>query len=373
MKKIIKDFYKKINLVNNNGDKYQHTLFDYEKIWEDEAPIFLIISERGAKGKSTQGKYLAKTIWDKYNLRTMWLMNTQVLIDKEKKSHLSKPKQFLSDTFPIWCRVQGDFVYDNLINDLKDNWYTRFSSLSTIENEKGSRDDYGLVIYDEFNVGLSQIRNSQVDLLSSLIGTLSDPVNKTKDKFRKFIIHGNFKSLNNQFLIDLGITKIDKEVTDIYVGDHLLMRILAPIMDEEDKLAIEEVNKDDWKFLFQKKMGKEKHVYYNENLYDVINNVNTWMITLPVKSFYIIKINKYYYRINLVFSKDYGSIIYMLQEDKPNKELMRYVFCLNKIDMVEGTTLNTNLKRSLFKLFTDEKIFYNTVFIRENLLNTLRK
>ena len=367
----INNFYKQIDLIDSEGNGYKHTLFDYEKIWDDEAPIFLIISERGAKAKSTQGKYLARTIWNNHKLKTMWLMNTRVLIENEKKSHLSKPKQFLSDTFNVESRVSGDVVYDDIINQNKDNWYTRFTSLSTAENEKGSRDDYGLVIYDEFNVGLGLIRNSQVDLLSSLIGTLTDPVNTAKDQFKKFIIHGNFKSLNNQFLIDLGVTKIEDEVTDIYIGDFLLMRILAPMMTDSDKKEIADRNKNDWKFLFQEKIGKSNHVYYNENLFDNINNVNDWMITLPTKRYYMVKIGKYYYQVRLATSGDLGAVVYIVQDVKPKKGNM--VIALNRIDVEEGVILNTNLKQGLFRLLVDNKLYFKSAYVRENIVNCLRK
>lgn len=59
-------FYKTIK--NAKGQK--HTLFDYEKIYNDPATVFFIISQRGALGKSTQAKYLSRILYDKYGLKT---------------------------------------------------------------------------------------------------------------------------------------------------------------------------------------------------------------------------------------------------------------------------------------------------------------
>ena len=373
MKKEINKFYKEIKLLDSDHNEYMHTLFDYEKIWQDDAPIFLIISERGAKGKSTQGKYLARKIWDDHNLKSMWLMNTQILIDKEKKSHLAKPKQFLSDTFNAESRVLGDYVYDDKLNDTKTNWYTKFASLSTAENEKGSRDDYGLVIYDEFNVGLGMIKNKQVDLLSSLIGTLTDPVNLSNDRFKKFIIHGNFKSLNNQFLIDLGVLKIEDEITDVYVGDFLLMRILCPKMTDGEKHFIKDKNKGNWKYLLQEKLGKADHVYFNENLFDDVNNVNTWMLMLPVISSYLLKIRNYTYRVSVVKSKDWGNVIYIHMESESTKSRTEKVFVVDKSDIKENVVYNVNMKHSLIEALMKNKVYFQSAADRENVIDCLRK
>lgn len=368
MKKTIDNFYKEIEVKKKNGYG-KHILFDYDKIWDDEAFLFLIISERGAKGKSTQAKRLARRIYEDEQLKSMWLMNTQKLIDKEKKSHLAKPKQHLKDVFTLDEKVEGDVVLSN--HKDKESWYTKFASLSTAENEKGSRDDYGLIIYDEFNVGLSMIRNQQTDLLSSLLGTLSDPVNTGDEKFKKMIIHGNFKSLNNQFLIDLGVTHIDEEVTDIYVGDKLIMRILCPEFNEEDKQKIKDDNKDNPIFLLQQKLGKADHVYFNENLFDRVNNVNDWMISLPILGSYKIKIEKNYYRALIVESGDLGKVIYFIDTERNDEDIN--IYALDKKSVEENITLNTNLKVNFLSYLSKDKLYFKSAYIRENIIKEITK
>lgn len=365
----ITNFYKEIDVLTEEGETRKHTLFDYYKIWQDEAPIFLIISERGAKGKSTQAKWLAKEIWDDDRLRTMWIMNTVKLIDKEKKSHLTKPKQLL-DNFQGSEKVERDVALADSKD--KESWYTKFASLSTAETEKGSRDDFGLLVYDEFNVGLTNIKNQQVDLLSSLIGTLSDPVNTATDKFRKMIIHGNFKSLNNQLLIDLGVHVIKDEVTDVYVGDFLLMRILSPIMDENDRNEIKENNKNNWKYLLQEKLGKADHVYFNENLFDDINNVNTWMITLPITSKWILKIKKQYFRASIRLSQDLGKVLYFEPIDKSEAD-RETIFAIDKKSVEEGVIYNVNIKKSFIRYLAADMIYFQTGFVREQIIAEVTK
>ena len=134
--KNINDFMQEIPSFDSDGNPITIKIFDYKKFWEDDGLIYVVISERGLKAKSTQAKYLAKWIYDQYGSKTMWAMNTEELIKKEKKSHLTKPFQFHDDIFdPATMSVAGDFVYAD-----KAHWYTKFVSISTAENEKGSRD-----------------------------------------------------------------------------------------------------------------------------------------------------------------------------------------------------------------------------------------
>tara|TARA_R110002020_G_scaffold58823_4_gene161111 strand:- start:26 stop:400 length:375 start_codon:yes stop_codon:yes gene_type:complete len=123
------------------------------------------------------------------------------------------------------------------------------------------------------------MRNDKTRLISSLLATMDDPINRNKKggkKLRKIIIHANFKSLNDDFLINLGITKIEDEVTDIMSKDNktLLGRILVPTYDEKDKQDFINKNKNNVLFQLQDKLGQSDHIYFNENLFDEINFVN---------------------------------------------------------------------------------------------------
>lgn len=380
-KRPITDFYKQIPVSDGEGGFREHTLFDYEAIWEDIAPLFLIISERGAKGKSTQAKNLMRIIWENYKYKSMWMMNTKELIKKEKKSHVKKPIQYL-DSFKGNEYVEGDFAYaevpgqDGPATDEKEgkkpemDWYARFTALSVAENEKGSRDDYGLLVYDEFNVGLSQIGSDQTDLISSLIATLSDPVNSADSVFKKFIIHGNFKSLANQLLTDLEVYTITEEVTDVYLGDFLLMRILCPKLTESDIIKIKEDNKNNWQFLLQEKLGKAGHVYYNENLFDEVNNVNPNLIDVEYSEAYNVKIKDYYIQCR-VMNYEGKTILYWAQlNEKPETAI-----ALNKNSIKEGVGAVNRFKKNLTALLTGEHaiMMFEKPFIREMVIAELRK
>ena len=368
--KNINDFMQEIPSFDSDGNPITIKIFDYKKFWEDDGLIYVVISERGLKAKSTQAKYLAKWIYDQYRSKTMWAMNTEELIKKEKKSHLTKPFQFHDDIFdPATMSVAGDFVYAD-----KAHWYTKFVSISTAENEKGSRDDYELLVYDEFNIADRNMRNDKTRLISSLLATMDDPINRNKKggkKLRKIIIHANFKSLNDDFLINLGITKIEDEVTDIMSKDNktLLGRILVPTYDEKDKQDFINKNKNNVLFQLQDKLGQSDHIYFNENLFDEINFVNEWMISLPVKRSFAIHAYGKYYQLRLCNSKDLKGIIYIIPyTPKPNEQ----VFALHKADTKEGIVYNPNLKQSMYRVLGRSKMYFRNSVIRDNVIKRLR-
>lgn len=391
MKKNIKDFYQTLK-IKTKDEIIDHDIFDYWKIWEDKDDngnnilIYIIISERGMKAKSTQGKVLAKNIWDKSKSKTMWMMNTEVLISKEKKSHLVKPKKYHSDIFNENIFIKGNEIYERKsdveIEEHKDEadfkseeWYTKFTQLSTAENEKGSRDDYELLIWDEFNVGDRNIRSVKTDLISSLLATLDDPINSNainSKRLRKIIIHGNNKTLNDDFMVNLGIYSIKDEVTDIKVGDRLIGRILCPMTSSKEKRIFEDQNKDNEIFLLQKALGKVEHVYYNESLFDDVNNVNRHMLLRNVLDIYHIKIKSNYYECRVIEDEEKGTILYIIPLEKRNVS-KDVVFALSKDSVEEGITLNTNIKRNMLKHLGSDLIYFHSAFIREEFIKEIKK
>ena len=148
------------------------------------------------------------------------------------------------------------------------------------------------------------------------------------------------------------------------------MRILSPQFTEHERKEIAESNKDDWKFLLQKKLGKANHVYFNENLYDTLNNVNTYMFALPAVEQYNIKVETMYFVIKIVKSEDLGNVIYIYDIDKqPDGN----TYSILKQHVVEGVTFNMNLKKSLLKTLLDNKLYFKSAYIREMIIKVITR
>lgn len=383
-------FYKQIDTFDSGGNPIKHNIFDYLKIWYDEDNgknilLYFIISERGLKAKTTQAKMLSKWVFDNYRTKTMWTMNTKELIKKEKESHLNKVKKFHPELFPKDDEgkdkviIKGNNVYHDYKNK-ENGWYCRMSALSVAENEKGSRDDYELFIYDEYNVGDTNIKSQKTNLLSSLFATLDDPINSNNPdavKLKKIIIHGNNTSLNDQLLIDLGIYSITEEVTDIVVNGRIIGRIICPMFDDEQKLEIKERNSDNPLFLLQEALGKADHVYLNENLHDELNNVNAWMSLEPyIQNFYL-KIKKQYFEVRIIEIEDKNTgeilpVAYVLNTLK--KDVVEgNLFAMNRNSVEEKIRLNSSLKRNLLKFLGEDLIYFSAPFVREMIVKEIVK
>ena len=367
----INKYYKKIDVRDKNNKVAKHTLFDYDKIWKDPSPIFLVISERGSKGKSTQAKRLARRIYEDENLKTMWMMNTSKQIGKEKRAHLTKPHQFLRDVFTGSERVKGNVVLTGDNEDNKDEWYQSFISLSTAENEKSSREDIGLLIYDEFNVGTRMIKNSQTDLISSLVATLTDPVNVFNSPFKKFIIHGNFKSLNSEWLLSMGVTKIDGDVTVIKdSAGKPLITILSPQYSKKEMKALDNSLKGVWTYEMQKQIGKADHVYFNSNLHDNIMNIDPKIEHREnAKLKYLIKVNGHQMILKKYESGDWG--VYRVLDLKMIRPGAQNII-IDRKEVEENSVYSGELKNSLKSLIFAGKLVFDTSFTRENILKKLR-
>jgi len=90
----------------------------------------------------------------------------------------------------------------------------------------------------------------------------------------KVFLLGNNKSFNNPLLVNLGINSIDEEVSCVYTQDGKpLILILFPIIDENERKDIEELNADNPVFQFMKVSGGAKHAYFNESQYDGVNGI----------------------------------------------------------------------------------------------------
>lgn len=199
-------------------------------------------------------------------------MNTLPQLEKEMTKHLTKPRQYL-DNFTGKEKLVSSSKTLYADEDDKKSAYTHFVALSVGETEKSSRDDVELVIWDEFNVSQNKVVGGVVDAFSSLMATNSDAVNKTSMK--KIIIHGNFKTLNNELALALGLTKVEGEITTKYKDDGTpFLRILVPQFDQQEREDFIEKHRNDPHYVLQKMLGKAEHVFFNENLHDEITNID---------------------------------------------------------------------------------------------------
>lgn len=271
----IKDFLKKLD----NGKEVFDLISWYEM---SPFPIGLFISERGSKGKTYNSKELQSYIFEKEsnnkyfekNPATIWLRNLVRDTKIEKQKYLGELPYWYNDK-KLEYKGRPDEVLDLLVDGRP---ITRFFSLNTAESQKGTRIVPKLIIWDEFNVGINNVVDP-INKLDSLIHTTEDIVNNYgKIDDSKLLIFGNNKSLNHILLINLGITHIEEEITEIYddLGNPLLL-IVAPKWSDEDKEKFIEDNKNNWRFQLSNKLGTTNHSYFNESLFDEINFIHEYI------------------------------------------------------------------------------------------------
>lgn len=334
-----------------NGNK----VFDFHKIDEDKVPINIIITERGAKGKTFNSKEFALDKFKESGKKTIWLMNTKEQVENDRN-------KFLTNNRLVNSNKWEDVELQNWNVKHKGETFLEFVSLSTSENKKGSRDmNVKYVIYDEFNVGLTQIRNKQVSLLNGLLATYNDIQNNDAEKVRLFIF-GNNKSLYTPLLLALKIFVIDEEV--MLFRDSLGKPLIRIICLKPNKDDVEEAYKYDWTYQLAKLTGEDEHIFLNESLYDSINgieqiNINEYEQTSMT---YYIE-NRYYGIYRHIINGKY----HVKSEDKPKTTQL---IVLDKKEANLGLAVRTKVKE-LFLLPQLEKnnISFDSVATKATILS----
>lgn len=353
-------------------------VFDFIKWYEKtKFPICLNISERGGKGKTFNSKDLIRYIYEKYkdtdyfskNPVSIWLRNLVRDTKIEKHKYLDELPNWYSDK-ELKFKGSAETVLDLLVDEKP---ITRFISLNTGESQKGTRLIPKLIVWDEFNVGIKDV-SEPIEQFDSILHTTEDIVNNYgKEDDSRLLIFGNNKTLNHPLLIEMGITHISNEVTEIYddLGNPFML-ILMPLWSDEDKEKFERDNNKNWRFQFSKKIGTVNHSYFNENLYDEVNfvhqyiNIENELLSNNVTKFKdILKNGVTFYHDNRYFNIYDISPLY-------RTELKTSYHCvdLNMLEkMMNDMYKKLNIKNEFNKqdLFSKEIYTFKTHNLKENI------
>lgn len=240
---------------------------DYDKIDKEGFPINIIITERMVRVKTYGAKSFIFNKFKDESAKTLWIRNTNSVVEKESMN-------FLSDVSPdlIDVKIRNIQGTPTLFYNKKPFLY--MASLTTPTSIRGSRNYCKYVVWDEFNDNMSYVKNKIVrnfhDMLSST-GKLLEPHMKNE---RKIFILGNNQTLNHPLLVSWGITAIEKEVTKIYddKGNPFIL-ILFPILSDDEKKQVKEINSNNFEYYSAVLSGVANHIYYNMSNFDELNYV----------------------------------------------------------------------------------------------------
>lgn len=199
--------------------------------------------------------------------------------------------------------------------------------------------------------------------------TLYDPVNIKDNNFKKLIILGNFKSLNNPILLDMGITKIEDEITSIYNKDGSpLIRILCPQIKDEERKSIARDNKSNWTYQLMEQMGQTEHQFFNENLYDELNNVDDTLKNAPYSTRYTIWNGSRYFYLKLLRGKNIWFVDY--SNTLNNDDV---VLIMNSRATKENVRYNPELKKQLKLQLASNRLWFSDIYARDSIIQEIIK
>lgn len=364
----------------SNGKK----VLDFSKIKATGFPIRLIMTERGAKGKTLNAKEDLRKDFQKDGSVGIWLTNTEIMSEKQKADFfedLNKP--FVRNELPdieFWdnCKIKGSLKKNRCYVYYKDQKFIKIQPLSMAEDLKGARLKWSSIKWEEFNVNFNRVLDA-VNRLDSLLHSTEDLVSNHGEKQTLMLdIFGNNKSLNNKIIYAMGVTHIENEVTEVFDDNgKKLMLIISPRFTPEQKQEIEEQNKDNWIYQLSKKLGTANHSYFNESLYDDVNNVFQYTKTQESANKYLlpqmtIHHRKQYYNIYKIKIGDRKNKYHIVSVDK--KDIFsKAIAVFNKRDMIENAVLNSKYKTALLKLLSHSDITYEDIVSRELFISSLTK
>lgn len=383
-------FYKTIT----NHHKRSVKVLDFKKFETLPFQFNMIVSMRGMLGKTYNTKDYILEQYKKEKKISLWLRNLATDLGIEREKFLSR------DCPPNYkmCNFKGSLKRNTLgVVDENNNKFINFAAMNTIETQKGSRTIYDYIVWDEFNVNSHQvlgITNKFDDLLHST----EDIVNNYGEKDNtKIFIFGNNKSLNHPLMVDMGITKIENEITEIYVNNQPLMIIIWVQPDQKFKDNFEKDNKSNPRFLMSKLLGKADHSYFNGTLYDEVNFVSDYIATTKrmneknrslninnvFKLIYSVYHKDRYYNIyklnNLEYEFDLNTKFHinLVKRDETiwsNIEKKHIIYSFDQLNKKEGViSQSVNIgKNRLAKWLSMNLISFETLVARDVFINSIR-
>lgn len=360
-KEDIKYWYKKLY------NKYD--IWDYDKIYNDEAFIFVIISERGRKGKTFNATIKAKQLFDDFGYTSVYMKNLEVQMDNSVENFLKEPRKHYPEMFED-CEITKNGVYE-VKGEKKDRIkWLQFINLNQAEKIKGARDLPHMLIYDEMSDGTEYLRE-QTEKFKSILDTMSDA--KTNGGLKKVVILSNFKTLDTELMRDFKVFTIDKEVSTIYDSEKKpLIRILLPQYTEDDRIEIKQELKGNPIFEIGELTETNRYSVYNESLYDVVNNVEKrdikWFNECD-KTLTIFDRGHY-----IKIFKHPSNIHHIVSLKKYKKADFERIYVMDKKEIFEGSViLNKQITRNFLHMMETGNITFQNIGSRNDFLTAITR
>ena len=338
-------------------------VLDYHKLAASGYGFILLITERGAKGKTFNSKEYMRDKYLEDGTKSIWLMNTQVQIDKDKSKFLHNNRQINPEKWE-GCTVKGNGVVDNETGEM----FIQFVALRGAEKLKGSRDSsFKIVVYDEFNVGLDSFRGQQTTLFSSLLNTLTDIQDvKSGNKLQVFI-HGNNKTLTTPLLVDMKIFEIKGEETYFEKDGVKTVFIYTPKID---KSVVKEHNKNNWVFMLDEMTGMDEHNYFNENLYDNMLSIAPNYDYHRMRLIANYKMDGNFFRM---YANPEATFFYFRKAEKGEIDDKKDEIVVGKKDQMEATyRVSPRLRGAVLNLLMKDQILFDSMYSKSVVLDLVK-
>ncbi len=352
-----------------NGSK----VLDFHKIAAEGHRINIIMSERGAQGKTFNVKEYALDQYLKKGHKTLWILNAQ---DQIEKSIV----KFTVDNAKV-NKKWDDFAVDShgvyLLNKknnshrLRDNreYFLYFSAIINAGKHKNSRDsDVKILVYDEFNEYINTVWNIQHIQFDSLLHSYSVP--QADNEETQIFMFGNQKGVAVPILQKLGFDKITGEETIKKYSSIFTSWMYVPT---KNKIEMEKIEKH-WMYQFSKILGLADQSFLNkpreENLDGIVEipkdeDRDSWLSDrdFKFKQTYIFNYQTYH-----LFKSNAFNMYYFVNTDKLKKPVM----FINVEDREFGLLHDKLFHEKITLLLAAKQVIFDSIFTKYTIVKSMK-
>lgn len=347
---MIKRFYQ--NVINEN--KKQIKVLDLDAILKENAQINIILSERGAQGKTTTMFQFIKAKWDKHDYKSILIFNVETMF----KFGLAKMISFNKIIYPDdWDGVKC--TMDGLI-DKNGEKFCYFLPLSKYHNFKvGTRDpSIRYIFWDEIGEATRTVKTKMANSFDSIL-------HSTNPNVRCFLF-GNRATISVNIINSYGFNSITKELEFNYI-DNLKVLFYVPTKTEKEKRKLQ--TSKNWIFSHSKAVGTYDMSVMNSADFDNYENV----VPKSKSEFYRIYTDNIFIhhenRYIKIWRGNYGEFFLDLMPIKFPTPTKIIVLKLKYIEV--GFIFDGNMRIHLFSLLQNKHLYFDSLLCKDFIKSSL--
>lgn len=355
------------------NENYYQTLknglkvLDFKKIAALNHRINIILSERGAQGKTFNIKEYILERWLKYKEKAVWVVNSQNQVLTGKVRFLTNNLKHNKAWANFGVDEHGVYFYDRKDNSHRKigrTYIIYFTAIVNAAKQKTSRDDaVTTFVYDEFNEEIAHVWHVQCNNFDSIVHSYQVP--QAPNEKTKIFIFGNQKGVAIPILKRFGFLKLEGEESVKKLGSNLTSWLYVPVKHEQEIKRLQKY----WLFQMSTALDTMEQSFLNKSIDENVKGVIEIPKKIPFKKW--LWMHKFEFKHQYMFNSGLYSLYYssgykryLFVTDDNIKHPLHYVLQADK-DM--GMFFDKLFPAKFRILLAKEVVLFDSIFTKSDL------